>query len=318
MFGLVSIVVPIYNVKNYLLACVESLRKQTYELIEIILVDDGSTDGSAQLCDELKETDKRIHVIHKKNGGVSSARNIGVRKATGTYIMFVDGDDWLEFNAVELLVKRLLETNSDICYCKLFYKNESELIEATRIQSTKCYSSNDIIIQHLCCNFIASPCLSLIYREKVCDINFSEDIHTLEDWEYNFQILRVLHKVSILETPYYHYRSVIGSASKSPLNGRKLSCFKIANIVCETIKKYKLPYADYFYNVPAFLIYHMLVIYARNGYIEDSKNKLKAFARLNLKATWYCKEVSLKHKLYVLLACINPVLFKILYLIKNK
>lgn len=101
---LVSIICPVYNAKEYLNCCLESLTGQTYRNIEIILVDDGSRDASPDICDEWALRDKRIRVFHKKQGGVSSARNIGVKEAKGKYLVFVDADDVLELNALEILL----------------------------------------------------------------------------------------------------------------------------------------------------------------------------------------------------------------------
>ena len=102
---MVSIVIPVYNVKPYLRRCVESVLKQTYQDFEAILVDDGSIDGSSQICDEYLLRDSKIRVIHKENGGLSDARNTGIRAAKGEYILFVDSDDFLDKNALELLTK---------------------------------------------------------------------------------------------------------------------------------------------------------------------------------------------------------------------
>ncbi|MFR9165784.1 MAG: glycosyltransferase [Dysgonomonas sp.] len=104
---LISVVVPIYNMEKYLERCVNSLLTQTYPNIEIILVNDGSTDKTAEICDEFAKTDNRIKVIHKENGGVSTARNTGIDNSTGEYISFVDPDDWLEPNAYEILTDTL-------------------------------------------------------------------------------------------------------------------------------------------------------------------------------------------------------------------
>ena len=93
---LISIIVPVYNIKEYLPRCVSSLQAQTYPNIEILLLDDGSTDGTGALCDSFLEKDRRIRVFHKKNGGSSSARNLGLTKASGEYIGFVDSDDYVE------------------------------------------------------------------------------------------------------------------------------------------------------------------------------------------------------------------------------
>ena len=96
-----SIIVPVYNVENYLRECLDSILNQTYKNFEIILVDDGSKDGSSQICDEYEDKDSRIKVIHKENGGLSDARNHGIEAATGDYLVFVDSDDWIELNSLE-------------------------------------------------------------------------------------------------------------------------------------------------------------------------------------------------------------------------
>ena len=99
---LVSVIVPVYNVEKYLNRCVDSLVQQTYHNLEIIMVDDGSKDNSGRICDLLAKQDKRIKVIHKLNGGLASARNAGIKKANGQYILFVDSDDWIELDTLSL------------------------------------------------------------------------------------------------------------------------------------------------------------------------------------------------------------------------
>ena len=97
----ISVVLPIYNVQNYLEQCVQSLIEQTYKDIEILLVDDGSTDKSGEICDKLATKDDRITVFHKENGGTHTARNLGIQKASGEYVMFLDPDDWLDTDTFE-------------------------------------------------------------------------------------------------------------------------------------------------------------------------------------------------------------------------
>lgn len=126
----VSIIVPIYNVEQYLKCCLDSLINQTYENIEILCIDDGSTDGSSAICDEYLSIDNRIRVVHKTNGGSSSARKCGVENSVGNYIMFVDGDDWIDHNTVELCV---YYANNFFAECVLFsyvkeYSNKSKKV----------------------------------------------------------------------------------------------------------------------------------------------------------------------------------------------
>ena len=104
----ISVIVPVFNVENYLEKCVKSIIEQTYKNLEVILVDDGSTDKSGFLCDELKKQDYRIKVIHKTNGGLSDARNAGIQVSTGKYLSFIDSDDYLERTALEQMMQAIL------------------------------------------------------------------------------------------------------------------------------------------------------------------------------------------------------------------
>jgi len=113
-YPLVSVVIPVYNVSRYLSQCMDSVTGSTYQNIEIIVVDDGSTDNSGSICDRYAEKDTRIHVIHTDNRGLSAARNRGLDCINGSYVLFVDSDDWIEQNAIEVLVKTALRTEADI------------------------------------------------------------------------------------------------------------------------------------------------------------------------------------------------------------
>ena len=125
---LISIIVPVYNVEKYIDRCIKSITMQTYKNLEIILVDDGSSDKSLDLCKKWAIKDKRIIVVHSKNKGVSSARNIGLKKATGEYIGFIDSDDYIDSRMYELLLSSIKKYNSDIAFCgvKKIYINETK------------------------------------------------------------------------------------------------------------------------------------------------------------------------------------------------
>lgn len=119
--SVISVIVPVFNVQEYVGKCVTSIRKQTYEHLEILLVDDGSTDLSGALCDKMQKLDARIQVIHKENGGLSSARNTGIDHACGDFIFFVDSDDWIDSDTLEALVQIAEGENADIAECS--YRN---------------------------------------------------------------------------------------------------------------------------------------------------------------------------------------------------
>lgn len=126
MDDLISVIIPVYNVEQYLDRCLQSVVNQTYKNLEIILVDDGSTDSSGKICDDWKKKDDRIYVVHKSNGGLSSARNAGMKKMTGKYVAFIDSDDWIELNMYEELINLLKENpNCEVAQGD-FYSSKNE------------------------------------------------------------------------------------------------------------------------------------------------------------------------------------------------
>ena len=148
---LISVVVPIYKVEQYLEKCVNSILSQTYSNLEIILVDDGSPDNCPQICDNLVKQDKRIKVIHKPNGGLSDARNVGFESSTGKYVTFVDSDDYLNYNFIETLYNNLLNTNADMSivgYQKVF--EDSTVNQAETFQSEVLSFDNSNKFEQLC------------------------------------------------------------------------------------------------------------------------------------------------------------------------
>ena len=133
---MISLVVPIYNVEKFLGQCIESIINQTYNDIEIILVDDGSTDNSGKICDEYKSIDNRIRVIHKVNGGLSSARNAGMRIAQGEYICFIDSDDYIDSQMLEIMKKQIKNADIVICGKEDIWGNDSHNITSSDLEST--------------------------------------------------------------------------------------------------------------------------------------------------------------------------------------
>ncbi|GAA0796577.1 hypothetical protein GCM10008910_17620 [Faecalicatena orotica] len=125
-FPLISVIIPVYNVDTYLETCVDSVLGQSYKNLDVILVDDGSTDLSSSICDEYKKNDKRVQVIHKTNGGLSDARNYGIDIAKGIYITFVDSDDFVSVDYIDTLFKLISENNADISICKNIKFSEDE------------------------------------------------------------------------------------------------------------------------------------------------------------------------------------------------
>lgn len=154
---LISVVVPVYNVEKYLDRCVKSLCAQTYSNLEIILVDDGSPDSCPALCDEWGARDARIVVVHKQNGGLSDARNAGVMAAHGTYIGFVDSDDYVASDLYEALYEHLRETGADIALCGIadVYSNHTELPQ----QTIRCVMTSEEVLSDILLNKTLTVCV---------------------------------------------------------------------------------------------------------------------------------------------------------------
>ena len=133
----VSIIVPVYQVENYIRKCVDSILAQTFTDFELILVDDGSKDKSGQICDEYARMDTRVKVIHKENGGAADTRNRGVNQAVGNYVMSVDSDDYLATTMLECLYRNILNENADIAACNYlyFFENDRQKDFSTNVQS---------------------------------------------------------------------------------------------------------------------------------------------------------------------------------------
>ena len=172
----VSVIIPVYNVGNYLDRCMKSIVNQTYKNLEIILVDDGSTDQSAELCDRWAEKDERISVVHQNNGGPSNARNTGLDRARGDYLMFVDSDDVISFNIVEYLVGLLERERADISICDVLHIfNEGKAAFQSGAAEIRSYNRIEAI-QELWYqkSFLPSACAKVYRKEIFGSLRFAE------------------------------------------------------------------------------------------------------------------------------------------------
>lgn len=202
---MISVIIPVYNVEPYLRQCVDSVAGQTYRDLQIILVDDGSTDGSGKICDEYAERDLRVQVLHKKNGGLSEARNAGMSFAAGEYISFVDSDDYIHPQMMELFLKFAQENDADMVTCRYERDDEdsfSRNIDLDSVDPEFFDGKNDfdnIIIRS---NVVA--CCRL-YKKKVLE-GFSYPVGKLHEDEYIHRILFKCQKVVCLKEKLYFYR----------------------------------------------------------------------------------------------------------------
>lgn len=204
MMDKVSVIVPIYNVEKFIKRCVSSLMMQTYENIEIILVDDGSPDSSGMIIDEISKKDLRVKVIHKVNGGVSSARNAGLSVATGDYVMFVDGDDYVDKVYVEYFLRLVKRNNSlvGLNYSNFSDDNHSKTNSNEIFTISSAKAIEDIYLGGI---FVAvwNKIYNLNYiKEK--GISFNEEIWYGEGLLFNIQVLKDIENVAVGKLDVYH------------------------------------------------------------------------------------------------------------------
>lgn len=205
---LVTIVVPVYNVEKYLSKCIDSIIHQTYKKIEIILVDDGSTDSSGKICDDYKKADNRIKVIHKKNAGVSSARNIGIDEANGEFICFVDSDDYLSNNYVEYMLGLNKKTNADFCLSKRCYSTQKDLELTDKTDNVKVLNSIEAT-ELLLSQEIFIGCWNKIYKLDLLrnnNIRFCESLYYGEGLKFIVNTAQVADKIGVGTERVYYYR----------------------------------------------------------------------------------------------------------------
>lgn len=228
MKDLISIIVPIYNVSKYLDKCIESIVEQTYKNIEIILVDDGSTDGSDEICKRFTTQDSRVRYFHKENGGLVSARKAGLEVARGKYVGFVDGDDYIENSMYERLLSLMISSDADFIHGG-YMKNNESIIRGTgdsEIVDLKTESERISTINRLIFDLdkgqIMSPCLcfKLFKKDVIClsyskvpyDQSYGEDLLALCD------LLFKCNRIAITSEGYYHYvvrdESIMNSISR--------------------------------------------------------------------------------------------------------
>ena len=217
---LISVIVPVYKAEKYLGECIDSILSQTYESFELILVDDGSPDNSGKICDEYAEKDKRIRVIHKENGGVSSARNLGLDNANGEYFTFLDADDYFDKNYLEFLYNRLSETNSDFCFGRFIGFTENTIIERKYSLPEECNMSSDnpIFIKFIS-NFFKgianSSCAVLFKKSLLNSIRFNEGLKNYEDFLFTLRYLLNCKKFCSEKNAIYFCRRHAESCSRS-------------------------------------------------------------------------------------------------------
>lgn len=238
----ISIIIPVYNTGEYLPKCIYSIIQQTYKDLEIIIIDDGSKKGTAEICDSLAKEDNRIIVYHKKNEGVSIARNFGIGKASGEYIGFVDSDDWIDFDMYENLIKKIKKFNVDMVMCDattIFNDNSSEQDTFNTLSESKLITKEEINSQMLF--EIAGSAWRCLYRRANLinyKIKFPSGLKFSEDRIFNLNAIGNSKRIYYLKKSLYNRYVRKGSAVNSYYPEMKNILERIDNESINVINRY--------------------------------------------------------------------------------
>lgn len=240
----ISVIVPVYNVETYLHKCVDSILNQSFANFELLLVDDGSTDSSGQICDEYGVKDSRVKVFHKNNEGISATREFAIQQAIGDYIQFVDSDDWIEPNMFEEMLSEAKVTNSDIVGCNFIQEFSNKSLETRTF-----YIERDAFIRSVVSNYWGVLWKILFRRVLVIkhNIHFIPKIDGGEDYYYVTNLLLNAQRVSCVDSFFYHYNrnnalSFISKTSMDRVLYQVKATVMVENVLEECEKK------DLYYN----------------------------------------------------------------------
>ena len=245
---LVSVIIPAYNVEQYVERCVYSVTKQTYRNLEIILVDDGSTDCTGIICDKLAKEDNRISVIHKTNGGLSDARNAGIDVSRGEYISFVDSDDYIASDMLEHMMNAMCETDISMVVVG-FWKQSGDAREYCGPTTERVVSSEEALKDIYIGHEIYPASWNKLYRRALFNNNRFAVGMINEDSEIITKLLMECNRVALVSKPLYIYMIREGSITQSSFSSKDyngIKAYRTAVDVCKKRKKSLLPYARYY------------------------------------------------------------------------
>ena len=266
---MISVIVPVYNVEEYLEECLESIRQQTFTDIEVILVNDGSTDGSREICEQYCEKDSRFRLINQENQGQSVARNRGVKESVGQYIMFVDSDDVINTNVLEVLLP-YMKKDVDIVECRSSINKEEFFLNRT---STIVFEGNakEAILNCIEFKEVKFCAFTKLYRREIVEkVPFLEG-YIYEDVFTGINYLKHIRKIVVVDYIGYYYRVRPNSTMTKSFNEKNLDIFKVGNQLIDSFKddENMLPYIGYF----MFYIGHV-------HYLKDGINKKSPYVDL--------------------------------------
>lgn len=305
-----SVIVPVYNVKRYLSRCVASLLDQPGVSLEVILVDDGSTDGSGALCDQLAAGDSRVKVIHKKNGGLSSARNAGVEQAVGDYITFVDSDDWVEPGCYAQALELLIQSGADMLCGGRYDVNAAtgEKKPGLCPEETRCISGEALAGRIFLWDHCDSSACDKIYRRGLFEtLRFPEGM-ICEDVPVIYRVALLAEKVQMWSRSYYCYFHRPGSISTQAVSEQTFHFSRHARQIYRDIQEHYPSIAPQAHYLLVRALSHLLLILVQSGpevrvryadSIRSTRRELRTHTGFFLTCPWFSPKERLRNLLLV-------------------
>lgn len=273
----VSVIVPVYNVEKYLPQCIDSIVKQHFQNLEILLVDDGSTDSSGRICDTYAEKDSRIRVIHQSNAGAANAKNTGLDQALGDYIAFIDSDDYVEPNWLQTMVSTAEKYQADIVECDFdkVFTNRNEVVNCFR-DAYQCFSAEEYLEQYLN-NWTCSLFWNKLFKTNVMNnIRFRKERRCIDDEFFTYKVISGAKRIVRVNDILYHYRQRASGVVSSLKNRKQITDDSLEIL----IERYKWIH-EHFPNLTQIYLKHdveIMFYFARE--FAFTKDTVKKFHRI--------------------------------------
>lgn len=262
---MVSILVPVYNAAPYLRQCVDSLTGQTYTDLQIVLINDGSSDDSLAVMEELAKEDKRIEIYSQPNCGVAATRNRLLDKVRGDFVLFVDSDDWIDLDTIESLMHEQQKGDYDIVSFQLTAARDKDEY-LTQEEVVK------LFLEHL--SFRGSLCDKLVKAKLYEGLKIDQTVSYGEDAMMVWQVLQRVKNVAVLGRAFYHYRENMESLSRQSFNGKKFSAYTAWDLICRDVDEAWPQYSDIAHARFACEMTQILFAATRSGYRHDNSIRL--------------------------------------------
>lgn len=308
----VSLILPVYNVEKYLVECLESICEQTYRNLEIIIVNDGSTDRSGMICEKYQKKDARIQYIKRKNGGLSAARNLGLKYATGEYVVFVDSDDFIKSSMVSSLVKVMDLEHTDIVCCNYDVCNEqSEVIKTHKIhiKSMQLFTRQEAINVLFYEKFFQCYAWNKMYkRDLFTNIKYPEG-RLYEDIITTYQLFGRSEKIAFISDSLYCYRQRVGSITQKQFNPKSYDLIDSLNKIIEQNQNNSSVLAG----CAIYILYFIDEMILQNVWDQEIYLKYWAILKKTKHYVKRCKYIDFSRKVQLLLCYWAPEMYKQIY-----